>query len=91
MKYEYKQVENRVVAIDGEREVGEITYADRGDDVWVFNHTYVNPSHRGGGVAGGLLQALVDEAIKQGKKIHPTCSFVVRAFEANPEYQKLQV
>lgn len=70
--------------------VAEITYAPYGDDKVLANHTYVNPSLRGQGVAERMLDHLVAEMKVQGKKIIPHCSYVVAAFERKPEkYQDI--
>ncbi|UJF15743.1 N-acetyltransferase [Jeotgalibaca sp. MA1X17-3] len=65
--------------------VAEITYAPYGEDKVIANHTYVDPSLRGGGVAEKMLDHLVYEMKSEGKKIIPQCSYVVAMFEGKPE------
>ena len=50
---------------------------------------FVDESLRGQGVAGKLMQAVVDYAKAQGKQISPTCSYAVKWFEKHGEYQSL--
>ena len=54
------------------RVIAEITYATTNNpNVVVADHTFVDPSLRGQGVAGKLLDALVEDMAEQNKKIKP--------------------
>ena len=65
------------------RVIAEITYFPTNDpNIVVADHTFVDPSLRGQGVAGKLLDALV----KQNKKIIATCSYVVKKFQEDSSY-----
>ena len=88
--FKFVKSEDRSVALDENgKEVGECTITvNRG--YWSIDHTYVNPNNRGQGIAQGLLQAIVEEAKKSGVKLQPVCSYAVKAFQENPEYQALQ-
>lgn len=55
-------------------------------DVWDLRSTFVPDEQRGKGLAGKLVEAAVAQARLQGKKIKPTCSYAVKAFEKNSEY-----
>ena len=73
--------------------LAEITYVKSAsvEDVVVADHTYVDPSLRGQGVAEELVDALVDEMEKQGKKIEPLCPYVVTLFKRKPDkYNKIE-
>lgn len=74
---------------DGEV-LAKITYDVVDNDVFAVDHTFVSEKLRGQGVAKQLLEAVVEKAQKEGKKIKPICSYVVTAFKRNPEYQKLE-
>jgi predicted GNAT family acetyltransferase len=63
-----------------------IEYLEKGNNVIVANHTYVDPSLRGQGIAKMLLETLVDFARKENKKIIPVCSYVKAEFERNKGY-----
>ncbi|MFP4977032.1 GNAT family N-acetyltransferase [Paenibacillus sp. CN-4] len=66
--------------------IGEITYLSlTGTDTWVLNHTYVAPPYRGRNLARTLLDSVVEEARKQGKRILPACSYALDQFKQNPE------
>lgn len=69
---------------DGELSA-EITYKPEGDDVVDADHTFVDPSLRGQGIAEQLVERLVEEMEKEGKKIKPTCPYVVELFERKPD------
>lgn len=74
-----------LVLMDGERRVGELTYYVR-DGLRVIDHTWVDPSLRGKGVAGSLMEAVVSLARTQGWKLSATCSYAVWSFDKHPEF-----
>lgn len=61
---------------DGAR-VAEMTYQRLGDTRIVVDHTFVDPSLRGGGVARQLLDAAVAWARQNQVRISATCSYVI--------------
>lgn len=65
--------------------VAEITYSLAGEKFVIADHTYVSKKLEGQGIAGKILDHLVAEMDKQGKKIMPLCPYVVRKFEKEPE------
>ncbi|RYL93302.1 GNAT family N-acetyltransferase [Sporolactobacillus sp. THM19-2] len=75
---------------DSGQEIGEITYSHPYKDVLSIDHTYVDPAFRGHHLAGKLLQAVVDKAVKEHKKIIPACSYAKIQFERKKEYQDIQ-
>lgn len=64
---------------DGRR-VGEMTYSRTNPSLVVVDHTYVDPSLRGQGVAQHLQDALVAWARETGNKVVPVCSYVKAQF-----------
>lgn len=70
--------------------LAELTYTEDDANVYAVDHTFVDPSLRGQGVAGKLVEAVVDLAKKEGKKIKPVCPYVVAVFAKNKEYQKIE-
>lgn len=83
--------ENEVVYLDESgRRLAEVTFPATGEDGVVdINHTFVDPSLRGQGVAGGLLRAAADELRASGRKAHLSCSYAVKWFEKHPEEDDL--
>ena len=65
--------------------IGESTYA-KSDKVWIIDHTFVEKSYGGQGIAGRLVAKLVEEARKNDIKIIPLCSFAKREFKLKKEY-----
>ncbi|NLJ58253.1 MAG: N-acetyltransferase [Tissierellia bacterium] len=51
-----------------------------------INHTYVNPSLRGQGIADKLVRELALHLRKNNKKAISTCSYALDWFERNPEF-----
>ncbi|RVQ67791.1 N-acetyltransferase [Croceicoccus ponticola] len=77
--------------VDGHDETGELTYRKEADgQVLVADHTFVPPSLRGKSLAGKLVEALIADAREEGFKIKPVCSYVVTAFQRNPEWSALK-
>ena len=56
--------------------IAEISYVWRGEHQIIANHTWVDDSLRGQGVARQLLDVLVAFAREKNLKIIPTCSYV---------------
>ena len=69
----------------------EITYVPKGEGVIEANHTFVDSSLRGQGVARQLVDQLADFAREENLKIHPTCPYVVALFEKSTEYDDLKI
>ncbi len=73
----------------GSDAVGRLTYQKRGE-CFVADHTLVPPEIGGRGIAARLVEALVDDARKEGFKIVPQCSYVDAAFKRHPEWSDLR-
>lgn len=76
---------DRIFAVDQSGTlVAEVTFPVL-DGVAVINHTFVDGSLRGQGVAGQLLSAVADRLREAGLKARPTCSYAVKWFNEHPE------
>lgn len=73
-----------VLYIDDE-EQGELTFHER-SGIWVLTHTYTNPSLRGQGMAGKLMDAVMEAAAREDKQVLPLCSYAVHYLEEHPQY-----
>ena len=77
------------IAVAGSPRPAVLTWRGDGQDrggVRVVDHTYTPPEARGQGLAGKLVQAIVDDARAQGFKVAPLCPYVVNAFGKHPEW-----
>ena len=66
------------------RRVAELTYRMLGDTA-VVDHTWVDPSLRGGKLAPNLVAAVVGWARSENHKISPACSYVRIVMDRAPE------
>jgi hypothetical protein len=83
---EFETGENKIFRVNDEgEEIAVITYKPIGDEVVDADHTFVDPSLRGQGIAEQLVDRLVDEMEQEGKKIKPTCPYVVELFKRKPD------
>ena len=86
LKYICEQ--NRIFASDdNDRFVAEITFPEIRKGVVDINHTFVDPSLRGQGIASQLVKAAYHEIKKRGMKAVATCPYVVDWFAMHKEYQ----
>ena len=58
--------------------VAEITFAETSPGVFVINHTFVDESLRGQGIASKLVQAAVNEIERRGGQVKATCSYAAK-------------
>jgi len=85
---EFTKTNNGFVKYDENgRVIAEITYATTSNpNVVLADHTFVDSSLRGQGVAGKLLDVLVKDMADQNKKIKASCSYVVKKFQEDSSY-----
>ena len=71
---EYITEKHRIYVVDAGAEVGEVTFPER-DGIYVINHTYVDESLRGQGIASELVRRAVEEIERRGARVTATCSY----------------
>lgn len=71
--------------------VAEVTFPEVEPGIVEINHTFVDESLRGQGIAGQLLGRAVASIAASGYRARPTCSYAVRWFEKHPEHADLLV
>lgn len=83
--------ENRFYLIDTDthQETGEITYSKVEDGVIAIDHTRVDESFQGHGLARRLFNALLDYADLNNLKIVPVCEYAKNSFKKRPEIRFL--
>ena len=69
--------------------LAEITFPNIDETTVDVNHTFVDSSLRGQGIAGKLMQELVSDLEANNLKAVPTCSYAQGWFEKHPEYAHL--
>ena len=79
---------NRAAAYDGEKLVGQCHYSVIAGK-WDMDHTEVDESYGGQGIARMLVQTVIEQAQQKGVKIIPTCSYVSKWMSKHLEYQNL--
>ena len=81
---------DRVQVLDEQWNVlAEVTFPQVEPGVVESDHTFVDESLRGQGVAGELLGRAVASIAASGYRARPTCSYAVSWFEKHPEYAGL--
>ena len=61
--------------------IAEITYEEVDEHTVDANHTFVDESLRGQGIAEQLVDRLAEEMKEEGKKIKASCPYIVSLFE----------
>ncbi|KAF1301231.1 MULTISPECIES: GNAT family N-acetyltransferase [Enterococcus] len=85
---EIKEEKNRFALYNDEgEEIGEMTWADAGEEIMIIDHTFVDPTYRGQKLAEKLVRSGVDKARRDGLKIIPLCPFAKKEFSEKSEYQ----
>lgn len=64
----------------------EVTYVNHNEDAIIINHTFVSNELRGQNIGKELIKRVVDFAREENKKVIPQCSFALKEFNENKEY-----
>ena len=84
---EFKYEKNRIYLENEKGEcVAEVTFTQLSQNEVNINHTYVDRSLRGQGVADKLVNELADHLRKNKIKAISTCSYAIDWFENHPEF-----
>ena len=74
---------------ENQEKKGEVTFPLIDQNTVDINHTFVDASLRGMGMAGKLMEAAAQEIRRKGKKAVLTCSYEVKWFDSHKEYQDI--
>lgn len=85
---EFQRETDRIYAERDGQLIAEITFPEE-DGVAVIDHTFVDGSLRGQGVAGQLVRAAADQIRDQGKKARAVCTYARAWFDRHPEQADL--
>lgn len=69
--------------------IAEITFKEKDAQTIIVDHTYVSDELRGQGIAGKLVEVIVDFAREEKVKIVPLCPYVLSKMEKTPAYEDL--
>ena len=82
---EFKKSSDRIWLEDAQgREIAFGSFPAQTEQTVEIDHTVVDDSLRGQGVAGALLETLAQELRAQGKTAVPTCPYAVKWFDKHP-------
>ena len=83
---EYITEDNRIYAVGNDgKAIAEVTFPTR-DGISTIDHTFVDDSLRGQGVAGTLVKLAADKILADGNRIAVTCPYAVIWSQRHPEY-----
>lgn len=66
--------------------IAAVTFPNVKDHVVNIDHTYVDSSLRGQGIAGKLMEETVSQLRENDTKAILSCSYAVKWFEEHPEH-----
>ncbi|GAA6394233.1 Uncharacterised protein [uncultured Flavonifractor sp.] len=86
---EFQHERERIFALDEQGKlVAEVTFPIS-EGVADIDHTFVDQSLRGQGVAGQLLDAAVRQIRMEGLRAKATCSYAAKWFKEHPDQSDL--
>lgn len=86
----YVMERDRVQYLDDSWNVlAEVTFPQVEPGIVEIDHTFVDESLRGQGLAGQLMRRAVASIAASGYYARPTCSYAVSWFEKHPEHAEL--
>lgn len=81
---EFIKEDSRIYSFDNNKKViAEITFYESENGVFTIDHTFVDESLRGQGIAGKLVEMAVEEIEKKGGIVKATCSYAKKWLEKN--------
>ncbi|MEQ9763784.1 GNAT family N-acetyltransferase [Streptococcus sp. ZJ151] len=86
----FKAEEQRSVAHDGSKEIGECTYQVTGE-VWNINHTFVDSEYGGQGIAKKLVEKIIWQAREANVNVSASCSYAINLFNKTNDYDDVLV
>ncbi len=78
----------QALAFDGDEQVGLIDFTFEGNIMSII-HTRTFPGHEGRGVAGIMMEAVNEYAIKHQLKVQPICSYAWAWYQKRPQFKDI--
>ncbi|WP_179345132.1 GNAT family N-acetyltransferase [Winogradskyella ursingii] len=91
VKHEKLKLKNRFVLIEDKKEIGEMTYEFRRDNIMDINHTFIDEDYRGKDYGHKLVDAAVAFMRKNDIKAIPSCPYVKKVFDEHPKYSDVRL
>lgn len=84
-------VENNRIYMEDESKklLAEVTFENIDDNTVEIDHTFVDSSLSGKGIASELINMIALKLRSENKKAVPTCSYAVKWFEKHTEFQDI--
>lgn len=79
-----------ILSEDKQTRLAEITFVYTGDKLVIIDHTLVDESLKGQGIAKLLVAKVVERMREEGRKIIPLCPFAKAIFDKTPEYSDIR-
>lgn len=80
---EFITKKERIVCLEKGEQVGEVTFPETEAGVFDINHTFVDKSMQGKGIAAELVRRAIEEIKSRGGKIIASCSYAQKYIEKN--------
>lgn len=82
---DFQHNENSIAYIVDGNVLAKVEFPPFGDNIVQITHTFVDGSLRGQGIAGKLMQTLVEDLRDSKRKAVVLCSYAAGWFEKNPQ------
>ena len=82
IEIKFLEDENKVVAYDDKKKIGECAFIIDKDN-WNIVHTEVNEEYQGKKIARNLVECIIEKAKENDKKISAECSYAKRIIDKN--------
>ena len=81
---EFIKENSRIYSLDDNKKIiAEITFPEIEEGIFCINHTFVDETLRGKGIAGKLVEMAEKEIKKKNGKVIATCSYAKQWLEKN--------
>ena len=87
----YYKYSNEKIWLEDEsgKELAYVDFPEKEENVVDIQHTVVDDSLRGKGIAGELMKRAAEYIKQKGKKAVPSCSYAKKWFSTNEEYKDI--
>ncbi len=77
----YNVLDNKIEYIENNEVLAFITFPNIESNIYDINHTFVDPSLRGKGIARKLVEKAVDQISKKNGRVVASCSYAKKVLE----------